>query len=66
MLNFRLPRQWDTKEMQTVIDACPCAEVQRSWCHNVEPEFWQGNAFQVGCLNKEGKDLVTCNRLRPC
>jgi hypothetical protein len=58
-LNFRLLGERDTKEMEPVIDVCSLAEVQRSGRHHLEPQFWWGNAFQVGCLSKEGKDLVT-------
>jgi hypothetical protein len=58
-LNFRLPGEWDTKETKAVIDACPCAELDGLRRHHLKPEFWRGNPCQVGCLRKEGKDLVT-------
>ena len=58
-LNFRLPGKRDTKEMQSVLDACLFAEVDGLRRHNLKPQFWRGNPFQVGCLSKEGKDLVT-------
>jgi hypothetical protein len=42
VLYFRLPGERDTKEVEPVIEACPFAEVQRSWRHNFEPEFRRG------------------------
>ena len=61
-LHFRLPGERETKETKAVLDACPFAEVNGLGRHNREPEFWRSNPFQVGCLSKEGKDLVTRKR----
>ena len=58
-LNFTLPGERDAKEMQPVLDVCPFTEVDGVRCHHLKPEFWRGNSFQIGCLRKEGKDLVT-------
>src|SRR5262249_42196269 len=58
-LYFRLPGEWDTNEMEPVLNACPCAEMDGLRRHNLKPQFWRGNAFQVRCLSKEGKDLGT-------
>ena len=59
-LNFGVPGERDAKEMQPVLDACPFAEVDGVRRHHLKPEFWRGKAFQVGCLRKEGEDLVAC------
>src|SRR5262245_286560 len=59
-LNFALPGERNTKEMETVLDACPFAEVDGLRRHHLKPQFWRSNLCQVGCVRKEGKDLVTC------
>ena len=58
-LDFALPGEWDPKEMQPVIDTCPFTQMYGLRRHHLKPQFWWGNAFQVGCLSKEGKNLVT-------
>src|SRR5215468_3040777 len=59
-LYFALPGEGDAKEMQPVLDVCPFTEANGLGRYHLKPEFGRGNPFQVGCLSKEGKDLVPC------